>query len=1254
MWFFLLILLTVSFSQEVYLVTPLTYGKTILWSNASIWDPFPPTSDSIVIVDGGKRSPILVLDTSPLLHSLHLSNVTLLVDVENVEISGNLTCKDCFIKSLTDGQVNLAVTGFDVEGNTELVNVNLEIPEFDHLETELFLTNSIVLIERTDVFVDTYDQLLAWCELLTTGHAGVTHGLLTVNTDEVFASIDGGESHTVGITSEGTLFTWGCNSFGQLGLGHNKVKHFPTQVSSLSNVVQITTGAYHSLARLDDDTVWSWGKGESGQLGHGDTSDQPLPKRIESLSEAIVVSAGGDHSLAVLSDGSVKAWGKGNIGQLGNGKDDTTQGFNYIQFLPDDVSTATQVKKVLGCPSHSLFITAQNELMVSGSNRYGSLCLGDTNHRNTPQSVVDISLYRVTQASCGSSYTIFFTEEGDVYSCGRLLGRSTDIVPRHTPGKVEGLTRIRSIVGGGSTVFALDFNNVLFSWESGDETASRTTNASNYDVINVYTGNEHFFITATLSPSSSPTTEPESVNVTFFIVLVIMFVVFAVIVFVWWLLKMKKVTIDSFSGILLSVKSCFADSDGNSSNQDVGNNSSNYCASQPVELNNSTHELSIGDNVISISRSLIFSLCKTISNIKEDLAEWQPQQFIDTVTTPVISTVTLLSSQSSLFGPAGSALGALFSTIKKVKINKTQAAVLGGRVLRVTKLTFTPIEAHPELTESPVITEVLDNFVDVCCKVNSILKQHDDSKWFKKAFVRDKFKREFEMCNKLLEDFSSELLKGFVGKTYGKLPPLSSQKMDAIVDYDQEDFQEALASHNRELLRQLRIELSELQKQIASSTENSVKVALEEQQMQHAEERKALQKQILDSQATEELEPNIQSCELEILWETSTYSGQSEVVFAEYEMSDVVVKLYYGSGTISPELSREYSILKSLPNVPSLPRVYGLVAITKNGKDRFGLVMERLSNMTLKDKIGTIKKETEKLNLLISIANALTACHESKFLHRDLKPDNILFRGGCPVIIDWGSGKNIGNSNMSLSLNSNRILTPTWASPELVADETVYTDTIDVFSFALIVIYVFTEESLWQDFEGSPNRDQLIIQSLRSGDIPDVPYHPSIPNSLLPLLQQCLKFRYIDRPNMSQVVTVLTAFRYNKSPLDCLNNDNQVLNDFGLGMIKKQYMTGSSFDDAVEIFSKILKLLECCYSKENRDKFLSILAVIESHHTLPSKLISRKTNVVTMLDSRFATQEKIPVFDVNNIGNAEVQNRNNNNVVDESFTLVVE
>ena len=103
----------------------------------------------------------------------------------------------------------------------------------------------------------------------------------------------------------------------------------PKKVEALAGqrVVVVSAGEHHSLALTTDGAVWSWGDGALGQLGHGDQQNQLLPKKVETLEgwRVVAVSAGSDHSLALTADGASFAWGKGESGCLGHGEDLSNQ-----------------------------------------------------------------------------------------------------------------------------------------------------------------------------------------------------------------------------------------------------------------------------------------------------------------------------------------------------------------------------------------------------------------------------------------------------------------------------------------------------------------------------------------------------------------------------------------------------------------------------------------------------------------------------------------------------------------------------------------------------------------------------------------------------------------------------------------------------------------------------------------------------------------------------------------------------------------
>ncbi|KAG8235979.1 hypothetical protein J437_LFUL015133, partial [Ladona fulva] len=137
-------------------------------------------------------------------------------------------------------------------------------------------------------------------------------------------SVSCGRQHTLALTSNG-VYAWGSAQFGQIGVGMSSGQSpYPTLVESLceEHIVEISAGQYHSMALTEDGRVYTWGWGVYGQLGHGDVEDCVVPTVVKALQgkEKITRICGGHcHSLALTDDGSLLAWGSSVFGQLGHG-----------------------------------------------------------------------------------------------------------------------------------------------------------------------------------------------------------------------------------------------------------------------------------------------------------------------------------------------------------------------------------------------------------------------------------------------------------------------------------------------------------------------------------------------------------------------------------------------------------------------------------------------------------------------------------------------------------------------------------------------------------------------------------------------------------------------------------------------------------------------------------------------------------------------------------------------------------------------
>ena len=141
-------------------------------------------------------------------------------------------------------------------------------------------------------------------------------------------SVTAGAVHSLALTAGGSVWSWGPGGH-ELGHGDTQDQLLPKKVEAFAGqrVVAVSAGLNHSLAITADGAVWSWGYGAYGKLGHGDEQRQLLPKKVETLAgqRVVATSAGGDHNLASTADGDVFTWGQGLKGCLGHGGDLSNQ-----------------------------------------------------------------------------------------------------------------------------------------------------------------------------------------------------------------------------------------------------------------------------------------------------------------------------------------------------------------------------------------------------------------------------------------------------------------------------------------------------------------------------------------------------------------------------------------------------------------------------------------------------------------------------------------------------------------------------------------------------------------------------------------------------------------------------------------------------------------------------------------------------------------------------------------------------------------
>jgi alpha-tubulin suppressor-like RCC1 family protein len=159
------------------------------------------------------------------------------------------------------------------------------------------------------------------------GQLGLGHNLPQSRPTKVQAlaavvRVSAGAGHACVFTTDGIVSCWGDNREGQLGTGDQLPRSTPTRIdpAGLGAVTQVYAGGAHTCAQKVDNSLWCWGSNRFGQLGVGDTEARPKPVQVapDVLGTSVAAAyAGGAHTCAVKVDGSVWCWGSNQYGQLG-------------------------------------------------------------------------------------------------------------------------------------------------------------------------------------------------------------------------------------------------------------------------------------------------------------------------------------------------------------------------------------------------------------------------------------------------------------------------------------------------------------------------------------------------------------------------------------------------------------------------------------------------------------------------------------------------------------------------------------------------------------------------------------------------------------------------------------------------------------------------------------------------------------------------------------------------------------------------
>ena len=243
-----------------------------------------------------------------------------------------------------------------------------------------------------------------------------------------------GVSHSLAITSDGVLYTWGAGGSGQLGLGRvppEYLRRTPTYVEHLRDVpiVRASVGTAHTLAISASGELYSFGFGVAGRLGHGHREDVHVPSRVEGLAGRRVCAAiaADEHSVALTEEGQVYTFGGNARGRLGLGAPLPAPALppRVCTVLERHLSTAAAAEEAKA-QVMSTFAFGRER-----SGRYGQptdlIAIGRGRDESAllPRAVGGLHKIPVVEIAAGSHHTLVCLAGGEVRACGahELLGR---------------------------------------------------------------------------------------------------------------------------------------------------------------------------------------------------------------------------------------------------------------------------------------------------------------------------------------------------------------------------------------------------------------------------------------------------------------------------------------------------------------------------------------------------------------------------------------------------------------------------------------------------------------------------------------------------------------------------------------------------------------------------------------------------------------------------------------------------------------
>ena len=283
---------------------------------------------------------------------------------------------------------------------------------------------------------------------------------VTIKNNETQPKVVGGGYYFAALKGNGTVYTWGYNGSGQLGLGDTNNRTEPTQ-TNMKAVIDIAAGTDHTLVLKADGTVWATGLNNYGQLGNGTTENTNTFQQVklnengDYLENIVSIAAGYTASYAVTAEGEVYGWGRNDDGELGIG----SKSSEINELYPVKMKKVSKIIQIAAGANHAIMLDADGNVWSTGYNSSGQLGIGNTDIQVQPKQMTSVS--GVKEIAAGTNHSIMLAENGYVYSVGNdsnsQLGNgnstniSTPTYVRNTSGNL--VSDAKHVKAGGDSTY---------------------------------------------------------------------------------------------------------------------------------------------------------------------------------------------------------------------------------------------------------------------------------------------------------------------------------------------------------------------------------------------------------------------------------------------------------------------------------------------------------------------------------------------------------------------------------------------------------------------------------------------------------------------------------------------------------------------------------------------------------------------------------------------------------------------------------